>query len=415
LSDDSEPVLVDNTEERVTGASITEIVDVAPTQKEANLGSIEVVAAETVEKIVESIAIDEPYEAVVNNNSVAHSLALPTHVEKNALGFRQVEGLSTAANGEAFFDAVAEELIETGLARVTTTATVEEKNVASSLMAAHDTPVAILLGSPSRVIRFGNHAENDNAISSTSLSEQEGDANTPSFPTKNIALLEAECLLNSPIWADQTEEEKWQEGGQKKRRGQPLYGRASKKQCEKSDQELNGLLVVAIWRDNWLGSASLKDALNLTNHELKDCNSKVSTLIVNGSVQIPSNFQALITTTGLTTDGILKWNDGDRDTLIWCPDLKGKFSVASAFQEIRRKINVNSWHKHMWNSHTHPRTAAIAWRICQRGISTDEANQKKGVKLVSITDFVEIMKKQILTLYGNAPSHYGYGAARTKV
>ncbi|KAF9610989.1 hypothetical protein IFM89_026269 [Coptis chinensis] len=115
--------------------------------------------------------------------------------------------------------------------------------------------------------------------------------------------------------------------------------------------------LVDIWRDNWLGSASLKDALNLTNHELKDCNSKVSTLIVNGSVQIPSNFQALITTAGLTTDGILKWNDGDRDTLIWCLDLKGKFSVASAFQEIQGKRNVNSWHKHMWNSHTHPRTA----------------------------------------------------------
>ncbi|KAF9613764.1 hypothetical protein IFM89_011488 [Coptis chinensis] len=33
--------------------------------------------------------------------------------------------------------------------------------------------------------------------------------------------------------------------------------------------------LVDIWRDNWLGSASLKDALNLTNHELKDCNSKI--------------------------------------------------------------------------------------------------------------------------------------------
>ncbi|KAF9626497.1 hypothetical protein IFM89_034431 [Coptis chinensis] len=74
--------------------------------------------------------------------------------------------------------------------------------------------------------------------------------------------------------------------------------------------------LVDIWKDNWLGSAPLRDALNLTSHELKDCNSKVSTLIVNGYVQIPSNFQALITTAGLTTDGILKWNDGDRDTYL---------------------------------------------------------------------------------------------------
>ncbi|KAF9617653.1 hypothetical protein IFM89_037716 [Coptis chinensis] len=215
----------------------------------------------------------------------------------------------------SFFDVFAEEPIETGVSKGYNHATVEEKNVASSLMAAHDTPVAILLGSPSRVIRFGNHAENDIAISSTSLSEQEGDANTPSFPTKNIALLEAECLLNSPIWADQTEEEKWQEGGQKKRRGyyRPTsiwhdIKEAMREVRPRTQWAIGSGNLVDIWRDNyWF--RSLKDALNLTNHELKDCNSK--------------------------------WNDGDRDTLIWCPDLKGKFSVASAFQETARKeINV---------------------------------------------------------------------------
>ncbi|KAF9589241.1 hypothetical protein IFM89_020679 [Coptis chinensis] len=218
LSDDSEPVLVDKDQGRVTGASITEIVDVAPTQKEANLGSIEVVATETVEKIVESIAIDEPYE-----------------------DSDKLKDFLQTANGEAFFD----------LCRGT------DRN----------------RGSPSRVIRFGNHAENDIAISSTSLSEQEGDANTLSFPTKNIALLEAECLLNSPIWADQTEEEKWRGGWSKKK--EEGIKEAMREVRPRTQWAIGSGNLVDIWRDNWLGSASLKDALNLTNHELKDCNSKI--------------------------------------------------------------------------------------------------------------------------------------------
>ncbi|KAF9603269.1 hypothetical protein IFM89_034602 [Coptis chinensis] len=124
----------------------------------------------------------------------AHSLALPTHVEKNALGFRQVEGLSTAANGEAFFDVVTEEPIETGLARVA-------HQELSDLVTMWRTTLLFYL---------------------PSLSKREGDANTPSFPTKILLSLGLNASLNSPIWADQTKRKNGGGGGrEEKKRGNP--------------------------------------------------------------------------------------------------------------------------------------------------------------------------------------------------
>ncbi|KAF9621089.1 hypothetical protein IFM89_016523 [Coptis chinensis] len=57
------------------------------------------------------------------------------------------------------------------------------------------------------------------------------------------------------------------------------------------------------------------------------------------------------------------------DERLWTPDLKGVFSVKSAFEEIRMKKPIVRWSKIVWRSFIHPQLSAIAWKL----VNTDGA------------------------------------------
>ncbi|KAF6137594.1 hypothetical protein GIB67_007452 [Kingdonia uniflora] len=70
---------------------------------------------------------------------------------------------------------------------------------------------------------------------------------------------------------------------------------------------------------------------------------------------------------------------GDRDKLIWRPDLQGKFSTKSAFNSIRERANTVWWHKFVWMKCIHPRISSFAWRVCWNALATDDILMKKGI------------------------------------
>ncbi|KAF9603267.1 hypothetical protein IFM89_034600 [Coptis chinensis] len=53
------------------------------------------------------------------------------------------------------------------------------------------------------------------------------------------------------------------------------------------------------------------------------------------------------------------------DHMVWTPDPKGVFSVASAYENIRCKTPIVSYHKQVWNHYIHPRVVVNAWKLCK--------------------------------------------------
>ncbi|XP_026437913.1 uncharacterized protein LOC113336103 [Papaver somniferum] len=72
-----------------------------------------------------------------------------------------------------------------------------------------------------------------------------------------------------------------------------------------------------------------------------------------------------------------------KDTMIWCGDISGKFSVASAVEKIRIKYPKLYWYKKIWAPCVHPVTASNIWKITRNIGATDENFNKRGFKHVS--------------------------------
>ncbi|KAF9605031.1 hypothetical protein IFM89_013197 [Coptis chinensis] len=76
-------------------------------------------------------------------------------------------------------------------------------------------------------------------------------------------------------------------------------------------------------------------------------------------------------------------NSTNQPRRVWKEDLKGNFSVSSAFQAIRRKNTTVDWQQQVWNEYVHPRTAGTAWKLCQKCAATDAAMQRRGLQMAS--------------------------------
>ncbi|KAF9592870.1 hypothetical protein IFM89_018424 [Coptis chinensis] len=133
------------------------------------------------------------------------------------------------------------------------------------------------------------------------------------------------------------------------------------------------------------GNFSLQHVLDLTDQELKGYNSKLSIIINGNDIIIPQPFMQLLASFGITPD--ISCNPQHNDYKVWCPDIKGKFSTKSAFNDTRKKKPIVLWSKLVWNSYTHPRVAATAWKLINGCAATDERVQKMGIRLASCCHF----------------------------
>ncbi|KAF9590898.1 hypothetical protein IFM89_000154 [Coptis chinensis] len=135
---------------------------------------------------------------------------------------------------------------------------------------------------------------------------------------------------------------------------------------------------IDFWRDRWAGTRSIQEAFHLTDRELRGCSSRVSSIIGNGRIYCPSAILELIQKAGLSINDMKR---AEEDTLIWLPELKGDFSIASAFEAIRNKGVRVHWHGAVWNRFTHPKLAANAWKLYSGRAATDLAAKKKGIQI----------------------------------
>ncbi|KAF6172162.1 hypothetical protein GIB67_003854 [Kingdonia uniflora] len=93
-------------------------------------------------------------------------------------------------------------------------------------------------------------------------------------------------------------------------------------------------------------------------------------------------------------------NKCDRDKLIWRPDLQGKFSTNSAFNNIRERANTVWWHKFVWKKCIHPIISSFAWRTIKRQILNaiqDAATLSVGGMQNCIFDLQIIAKLGVLS------------------
>ncbi|KAF5185244.1 Ribonuclease h domain [Thalictrum thalictroides] len=138
---------------------------------------------------------------------------------------------------------------------------------------------------------------------------------------------------------------------------------------------------VDLWRDNWLGE-SIQHRLHLTT-ELKNCTSKVSSIVHGQEWKIPPQLQRILEEAQLQVDNRHTPNVAESDMAVWIPYPHGKFSTKSAFEMIRKKHTQVGWSKALWNGYLHPRQAAMAWKINVNAIETMDNVMKRGIPLAS--------------------------------
>ncbi|KAF9614170.1 hypothetical protein IFM89_015665, partial [Coptis chinensis] len=54
------------------------------------------------------------------------------------------------------------------------------------------------------------------------------------------------------------------------------------------------------------------------------------------------------------------------DERVWTPELRGNFTVKSAFVEIRSTLATTCWSRVVWKNSIHPQLSAIAWKLVHK-------------------------------------------------
>ncbi|KAF9601168.1 hypothetical protein IFM89_017116 [Coptis chinensis] len=109
---------------------------------------------------------------------------------------------------------------------------------------------------------------------------------------------------------------------------------------------------------------------------------RVSTLIHNGNWALPIQLQQLLSN-AVSWQNLQDLDTNEQDNMVWTPNHCGKFSMHSAFEEIRRKRPKPCWVSMVWRSYVPIKMAAIAWKLCNNCAVTDKSLMNKGLKLVS--------------------------------
>ncbi|XP_026435781.1 uncharacterized protein LOC113333563 [Papaver somniferum] len=131
---------------------------------------------------------------------------------------------------------------------------------------------------------------------------------------------------------------------------------------------------ISVCKDKWVKDYTLIDRYVDDQFFISNINMKVIDFIVDGIWKIPLQMFKYFEKNEVPTIG-----DGP-DKLIWENDLNGKFSVASATHQIRKKFPVTSWSKKIWDPSVHPYTSTNLWKIA---CATEEVVRKKGFSTVS--------------------------------
>ncbi|KAF5191552.1 hypothetical protein FRX31_018863 [Thalictrum thalictroides] len=85
---------------------------------------------------------------------------------------------------------------------------------------------------------------------------------------------------------------------------------------------------------------------------------------------------------GIQPSNMPKWVDME-DRRVWKHSNSGKFSVAEAYEYLRRRSAEPWWAKKVWRRAMHPRLSGMAWKICRGKIPIDSVIKKHGVNLAS--------------------------------
>ncbi|KAF6148585.1 hypothetical protein GIB67_042544 [Kingdonia uniflora] len=140
---------------------------------------------------------------------------------------------------------------------------------------------------------------------------------------------------------------------------------------------------IDLWRDNWCHQLSLKDLINSDSLPWSTLKAKLSCIIVDGQWNVPTNLAVILHRLNIDINGITI-SSGKPDKMVWKPDVQGKFSVKSAFKEIRKKGQTCWWSKYLYRKAIHPRLGMWGWRLIHDCLPTDENIRKKGIVVASM-------------------------------
>ncbi|KAF9620149.1 hypothetical protein IFM89_010808 [Coptis chinensis] len=141
--------------------------------------------------------------------------------------------------------------------------------------------------------------------------------------------------------------------------------------------------TIDLWRDCWLHGQSLQHIMNLSSDILKGCIATLDMIIHNDEWRIPKELQFLLDEHGIDLHSLEKPNSSAADERVWTPELRGNFTVKSAFVEIRSTLATTCWSRVVWKNSIHPQLSAIAWKLVYKCATTQESMKKKEVQLTS--------------------------------
>ncbi|KAF9623884.1 hypothetical protein IFM89_005975 [Coptis chinensis] len=99
----------------------------------------------------------------------------------------------------------------------------------------------------------------------------------------------------------------------------------------------------------WTGiKQAMEEVKPRTHWILMGCSATLNMVIQGSEYVVPPDLELLLAEHDVSIAALPKPNSGEKDELIWKPDLKGTFSVKS-FEEIRRKMPKLNWCKLNWN------------------------------------------------------------------
>ncbi|XP_026383841.1 uncharacterized protein LOC113279363 [Papaver somniferum] len=134
---------------------------------------------------------------------------------------------------------------------------------------------------------------------------------------------------------------------------------------------------ISVWDDVWIKEISLKDTFPANNIMVQNQDMKVADLIKDGEWQIPSNFFQFFAAIDLPVI------DQKGDRRIWSATSSGNFSVASAYNCIRKKFQPVKWANTVWHKSIHPNVSSNVWKILRGVVPTDETMKKKKFQIAS--------------------------------
>lgn len=100
----------------------------------------------------------------------------------------------------------------------------------------------------------------------------------------------------------------------------------------------------------------------------------------NNELYCPPELLSLIQDAGLSISSAVR---AEQDSLIWCAHVQGQFSVASAYDSIRRKGSIKPWASPLWSNPFHPTIQANCCKLWHDTAVTDNKIRSLGIYLAS--------------------------------